>query len=159
MRPGIAFDVHGSPPPDEGEIGMPPDDNLDALANALIARAGGIDEAIALLVQRADVENLDVSEQPGPGRPPTDGDDERLERVAWHLANDADLIERGRAGKPNLTEATRRAIRDLPGPGDIVDGRVTRKAVVRLLRKFKFLCLDVPGRGFDVAEWAPPRLA
>jgi hypothetical protein len=141
---------------------MPPDyDDLDALVNALIARAGGIHEAIALLVQRADVANLDVSAQPGAGRRPTDGDDERLERLAWHLDNDADLYGRTRDGKPKpvLSEAVRRAIRDLPGPGDIVDDKVTRKAVVRLLRKFNVFCWDVPSRGFGEAEWAPPRPA
>jgi hypothetical protein len=141
---------------------LPPDyDDLDALVNALIARAGGIDEAIALLVQRADVTNLDVSAQPGAGRPPTDGDDERLERLAWHLDNDADLYGRRRDGKPKpvLSVAVRRAVRDLPGPGDIVDDKVSRKAVVRLLRKFKVFCWDVPGRGFDEAEWGATRPA
>jgi hypothetical protein len=67
-------------------------------------------------------------------------DTERLVRMAHHLAGDADLRERRLAQQSDqhtLSEAARRAIRDLPYQGDTVLGDIHPKAVRRLVTKFK----------------------
>jgi hypothetical protein len=112
----------------------------------LRARRGSADNA-------PNTDNHDTTHRGG--RPMTD-DAERLDRLAWHLAHDTDLHELGRTGKPILSEAARRAVRDLPAPHDIgPDGEVNPHAWRRLVRKFVWFCFDVPGRGFDEGEFKP----
>src|SRR3954466_8095738 len=81
------------------------------------------------------------------GGPPID-DTERLERMEYYLLNDPDLAERKRDGDERLlSEAARRAICDLPRPGDLEsDGKPHAKVVHRLVDKFGF-AFDIPGRG------------
>jgi len=91
-------------------------------------------------------------------------DAERLTRMEHHLLNDSDLIERNRAliererqgkrasaagGRGMLSEAARRAIKDLPRPSDVAaDGTISKTAADRLTGKFGF-SFDIAGRGVD----------
>ena len=97
-------------------------------------------------------------EPPARGRDNID-DDERLVRMAQHL-DDPDLKDRllnGDAGV--LGEAARRAINNIPRPGDLTKtGAATAAAVKRLVRKFDYFCFDVGDRrGFDRGRWAVER--
>jgi hypothetical protein len=82
----------------------------------------------------------------GRGRMKSSLDDERLEAMARHLAEDRDLPE----GKGALSELARRAIKDLPRPSDLnEDGSPAPHAVKRLVKRFDRFCFDLDGRGFD----------
>jgi hypothetical protein len=89
-----------------------------------------------------ELRNHYLSQHTGVGGRREIDDTERLVRMAHHLVEDADLRE-SRLNRQSddgvLTEAARRAIRDLPGPGDIIKGDILPKASRRLLAKFKKL--------------------
>ena len=86
----------------------------------------------------------------GRGRMKSSLDEERLEAMARHLAEDQDLPE----GKGALSELARRAIKDFPRPSDLnEDGSPAQHAVKRLVKRFDFFCFDLHGRGLDQGKW------
>jgi hypothetical protein len=86
----------------------------------------------------------------GRGRMKSSLDDERLEAMARHLAEDRDLPK----GKGALSELARRSIKDFPRPSDLnEDGSPAQHAVKRLVKRFDFFCFDLEGRGWDQGKW------
>jgi predicted RNase H-like HicB family nuclease len=83
----------------------------------------------------------------GRGRMVSGLDDDRIEAMARHLAEDQDLP----AGKKGaLSELARRVIRDFSRPSDLdEDGSPASHAIKRLIKKFDFFCFDLEGRGWD----------
>jgi hypothetical protein len=86
---------------------------------------------------------------PGQGRRKVEGDDVRIEAMARHLAEDADLPE----GEGRLSELARRVIRENPGRGDLIGNEVQPKAIARLVRKYDWFSWDLDGRGWDQGKW------
>src|SRR4051812_44035367 len=100
------------------------------------------------VIRALEMRNFQLGARTG-GRPPID-DAERIKRMEYHLFNDPDLVERNRAGDArHLSEAARRAIRDLPRDGDVEpNGTPYERAVDRLVAKFGF-SWDMHSRGWD----------
>ena len=86
----------------------------------------------------------------GRGRMKSSLDEERLEAMARHLAEDQDLPEAGR-----LSELARRAIRDFPRPSDLdEDGSPAPHAVKRLVKKsISFVSISTVAASIKASSW------
>jgi hypothetical protein len=86
----------------------------------------------------------------GRGRMKSSLDEERLEAMARHLAEDRDLPEAGR-----LSELARRAIRDFPRPSDLdEDGSPAPHAVKRLVKKsISFVSISTVAASIKASSW------